>query len=283
MNKKLLILPISALMVFMMAGLVHGQPLDCNVSIPSIVNADTVLNATFNNTDGTIHNVSVFFEAKSVSTQNTSFSPIGNVSNTSLNPTSANITFGRDLIFQDANDYQFRVTCYLNGTGGANGLVTTSTVTGRVVDRSVPKCTYDSVLVSSDTYAPNQKWSLTCANFTSTPTIQFGSNAVKDLVVSSPARLNDVACTYTGDKQAVPQGTYKTLDARFTDGTNVTSCVLQSIRIDIGVPLKQVAAIIASQGGGKATTTATNGVNPILWIVIFGLAGLWYIRNKKGK
>lgn len=293
-NSKLRMLITSAvsLLFVMLLGLGAQAGIDCNLTIPTsggVVIRNTELNVTYNASDAT-SNVTVAFETRSTAsvisayylTMNTSYVTIANVSNTS-NRLHTNLTFGDRYHFGDGS-YTFRATCYLNATGGAaggeqNGVSSEVTAT---IDRSNPTCAFDSALVGSKTYAPTQQWSVTCANATSA-TLQFGSNSVKTMTKSTDS------CTFKGDKSSVPQTSYALLTAAITDGYETTQCALQSIRIDAGVPLQEIAGIIAIQGsggkaaGGQPTAANGSGSSNMVMLVIIVAAAYWFVRRKKGR
>ncbi len=278
--RKTILLPIVTLMVIMMAGLVSATPQLALVQ--SIWNDGTNVNlSTKDVNDGSLVNMSyiTLYAAcpSSVQDANLTIGTVWNISNstaTNFDLGYANFTFGRDIVIYDGK-------CSITGTstrgtnGTAESLISLSATT-ITIDRTVPTCALDSVLVSSETYAPTQTWSATCVNATSA-TIKFGTNTAIAMVENSDL------CTYTGDKKSVPQGTYKTLQVTSSDGANTTSCTqLSSIRIDIGVPLKEIAAILASQSEEKAGTgTGTKTNNSMVMIVIFGLAAFWWVRRNK--
>ena len=134
-KNRLLISFLASLIILIALALNANASIDCNASIPSTINVGTQLNATFNTSDVTTWtNIYGAFEAKSSLTANSSFSLIGNVSNTS-NRNHINLTVG-DLgifIIEDANNYVFRVTC--NAQGGGENVTTSSEATGKTIDR----------------------------------------------------------------------------------------------------------------------------------------------------
>ena len=284
MDKKLILLPLSALLVLMMAGMVSAS-VACNVSVRnSMLNRNTEINVSYNNSDNTAGNLSAFIELVSASTENSSFVAVGNFTNTS-NRLHVNATFTDELVFRDAANYQIRATCYLNASSstGAAPTATSSTVTGIIIDRSVPVVRIASGLVSSKAYSPKQKWSITCANFTSS-TVTFGSNSGKTMTKEGGGdRLQDATCSFTGTKMSVPEGVYKSVEFSATDGSNTTRAMLTSISIDIGIPLKQIAALVASGGvktaSGRSAGSSSNNNTALL--VIIGLAAFWYVRRNK--
>jgi len=296
-NSKLRMLLTSTMALFLMLLLSVGVQarIDCNLTVPTsngVISKLTELNATFNTTlDGTTGNVSVAFEARVVSSiisgggydiANTSYVLIANVSNTS-NRRHTNLTFGDQYIFGDGS-YTLRATCYFNASssGGPADATTTSSEVTATIDRSAPTCAFNSALLSSNQYAPSQRWAVTCQN-ASSATLKFGSNSPFTMVKSVDS------CTFTGDKNKVPEGSYTTLVASVTDGYNTTLCQLTSIRIDSGVALKEIAAIVTSQSVARKAVesqqqSAGNGSsNSLVVIVIIGLAAYWYIRRKKDK
>jgi len=270
MNKKLLLLPLSAFMVLMMAGLVNAA-----------------VTCTFDQTETTVGTRSTYIEG-------TAF----NISATAVGQTGGtNVTVG--VLTNDISS-----TVYVfNATGGGNvsqvnssvdtvefadtQLVTftytlknvsqdqVATCTGAyIADNSVPTCSFAAGLKSSDTYAPTQKWTVACSN-ASSATLKFGSNAPLNMVESSDS------CTFTGDKAKVVEGTYQTLLATTNDGLNTTTCSLSSIRIEIGIPLKQVAALAASGSLPKTGSGSSGGNNNMVVWVIVGAVAIWWARSRK--
>ena len=291
-KNKLLVIPFVALFAMLLGVLGASAAIDCNLTVPAsngVIQSNTQLNVTYNVSPGMTNNVSVAFEAKAVNTVitssylnvNSSYVVIANVTNIS-NLRHTNLTFSDKYAFADGT-YTFRATCILNASTSSGGQHTgiSSEVTA-VIDRTTPTCVFDSALKSSYTYAPNQKWLVTCANAVSA-TLQFGSNSLLTM-----SKVVD-ACSFTGDKGKVPQSAYSTLIASITDGYNTTTCQLTSIRIDSGAPLKEVAAIVASQSAARKAaesqqqSAGTGGNNNLVLIIIIGLAAWWYVRRKKSK
>jgi len=147
------------------------------------------------------------------------------------------------------------------------------------VDNTVPGCSFASGLTGNAEYPPTQSWTVSCSN-SSAATIQFGSNSPKTMTVSSGS------CTFTGDKASVPEGNYALLSTVSNDGLNSSTCSLSSIVIDIGVPLKQVAAILAAgQKAGFGDTPSNGGSSnsSSIGIVILVGAGLYMYSKRKGR
>ena len=275
MNKKLLLLPISMLFVFMMAGM-----------------ASAAVTCTFDQTATTAGTSSSYLRSLTADLTNLSATCTGQTGG-------QNVTDG--VLSNDITStlYYFNSTSNVNVSQLSNKSVdlgefldtqvvtftwTASNVSGDtvataarsyIVDNTVPGCSFASALVSSDEYAPNQKWTVDCANASSAD-LQFGVNNPLAMTESGDS------CTFTGTKSSVPEGSYQTLTATTNDGLNTTGCSLTSIRIDIGIPLKQVAAVVAS-GGVKTGSgnSGSSGNNNLALIVIIGLAALWYVRRKK--
>ena len=170
----------------------------------------------------------------------------------------------------DAADWVFDGTCY-NASGATEAI---TQITGVIVDNTKPICSFSNPVKSSTTYAATQTYTIVCTNATSA-TIAFGNNQAKAMTETS-----DV-CTYTGTRTAVPEAAYARILVTTSDGTNTTTCQLNSITIDPGAPLQEAAALLASQGQ-KQSGGATGGTNPIIYVVIAGGLGYWYI-NRKGK
>ena len=287
MNKKLILLPIFTLMVIMMAGMVNAATFNISngATISGIVNinittdtlnasADDGLNCTFTGSSAITGDTLVQQQAK-----NSSLS----VGSQRINTT--NITLNTAALMTDASDWTFTGNCYNDTDGDSADTETITTVTGIIIDNSNPTCAFNT-LTSGSTYKPTQQWSIAGNNATS-GNIQFGSNTAKPLTKGGfmSGKTYQGTFTYTGDKKAVPQGSYKTVTVIVSDGTDSTTCGLTSIRIDIGASLVDIVyvATISAQGAKTAATTPPN--NNTALIVIFGIAAYgWYrLKKKEGK
>ena len=271
MRMKMLILPVIALMAIMMVGLVNAE-VTCVFDQTS-----TTVGTRSTYIDGTSFNISATITGHDQTTN----ASVGILTNDVTSTTHVfNSTSGGNITQVNASvntgeflDTQLITFTYTLKNVSQNQV---ATCTGAyIADNDVPDCSFASGFVSNDAYPPTQKWTVNCAN-ASSATLKFGSNTEKTMAESGDS------CTFTGDKSTVPQGSYQVLLATTSDGLNATSCSLQSIRIDVGVPLKEIAAIVASQAPVKKGATQTKNNNTV-FIVIIGLAAYWYIRRKKGK
>ena len=271
MNKKLILLPLSALLVFMMAGL-----------------ASAAVTCTFDQTATTVGTPSSYLRPTSDNGGNQA-----NLSATAIGQSGGqNVTDG-----ELTNDVTSTLYVYNSTTVDLGQFLDTQLVTftwtlknvskdtvatctrAYIVDIDKPDCSFASGLVSNDNYKPTQKWTVSCGN-ASSATLRFGNNNLLSMVESSDS------CTFTGTKSNVPEGSYATLTASTSDGLNTTSCSLSNIRIDSGAPLKEVAVIIATQDKARKAAesqSAGTGGNNIVIIAIIGLAAWWYVKGKKGK
>ena len=274
--RKIILLPIIVLMTIMMAGMVSAIA-TFNVSNNGIIAGKYIFNIT-----STLSNVTNCTFTGSSAAAGGVLSTVVARNETrfgagALNKQNyTNATLDTASLMNDANDWTFSGDCY-NGTSAAAiaGSEAITTITGITVQNSVPTCAFASTLKTGGTYKPTQLWSVTCINATR-GTIQFGSNTEKAMAESA-----DV-CTYTGDKVSVPQGSYSSVTARVSDGTDITSCKLDSIRIDIGASLADIVSIAAASAeGAKAAEAAPSNNNNLTIIVIIGLAAYWYVRRKK--
>lgn len=273
MNKKLLLLPLSALFVFMMAGMASATVCTFDQTATTGVTRSTYI-------DGTAFNISATLTAQADSEENGTVGILTNditstvyVFNTTMNAAGTKNT---SQVNASVNTGEFRddqsVIFTWTVKNESQQQLATCTRT-YLTDNSVPGCSFASGLVSNVEYAPNQKWTVSCIN-ASSATLQFGSNSPLAMAEASDS------CTFTGDKAKVPEGSYSTLTARPSDGLNSTSCGLSFITIDIGIPLKQIAALTASGQVGKAASSSGSNNNMAL-IIIVGLAAYWYVRRKK--
>lgn len=140
-RNKLLILPSVALFVLLLGVLSINAAVDCNLTVPTIVNKQTQLNVSYNiSANVVIDNVTVAFQALSALTPNTSFVTIANVTNNSAG-LYTNISFSDRILLPDATTYSFRAICQLNASGDTQGAAfheaTSATVTA-TLDRSIP-------------------------------------------------------------------------------------------------------------------------------------------------
>lgn len=273
MNKKLLLLPLSALFVLMMAGLVSAA-----------------VACTFDQTATTAGTSSSYLRALSGDLTNLSASVTGPTGGQNITDgVLSNDITGTLYYFNSTSDVnvsqvsnksvdlgEFLDTQVVTFTWTLNNVSRDTVATcnrAYIVDLTTPGCIYASGLVSGTEYAPNQKWTVACTN-SSSATIQFGNN--------NPLAMAEAAdsCTFTGDKSKVPEGSYQALTVTTSDGLNTSSCGLTGITIDIGIPLKQIAALAADGSLPKASSGNASSSNTAM-IVIIGLAALWYIRRKK--
>lgn len=129
------------LAVVLTLGLASGvsAAINCNITSITRISQFTQLNVSYNVTlDGTTSNVSVAFELRDTTNHiNSSYSVIGNITNTS-NLRHANMTFGNNIIFPDADNADLRARCYHNGTSSVVDNTLATAVTGIEVDRSAP-------------------------------------------------------------------------------------------------------------------------------------------------
>ena len=274
MNRKLLLLPLSMLFVFMMAGM-----------------ASAVVTCTFDQAATTVGTRSTYIDGTAFNLSATAIGQTGgqNVTDGILTNDITSTTY----LFNSTSDVN--VSQVSNKSIDTKEFVDTQVVTftwtllnvsrdtvatctrAYIADNTVPGCSFASALKSGDEYAPTQKWTVACNNASSAD-LQFGSNAPLSMTESGDS------CTFTGTKGSVFEGSYKTLTAVTNDGLNTTSCGLVGITIDIGIPLKQIAALAADGSLPKASSgTSSSGNNNTAFLVIIGLAALWYIRKKKGR
>ena len=274
MNKKLLLLPLSALMVFMVAGLVNAA-----VSCAFDQTATTAgTKSTYIN--GATLNISATATAQANSGENVTVGILSNdVTSTTYVFNSSGGTANVSQVNASVNTAEFVDTQVVTFTWTLKNLsqgTTTTCTRAYITDNTEPGCSFASVLKNSETYAPTQKWTVSCSN-ASTATLKFGSNTPINMVESSDS------CTFTGDKGKVPEGTYQTLIATTSDGLNTTQCSLSSIRIEIGIPLKQVAALAASGSLPKTGSGSSGGSDTtVIWVLV-AIGLIWWYRNRKNK
>lgn len=284
MKHKRIILPlISILMLFGLAGMASawgGGTVTCD-SPTTFDSSNTWINFTVTGGDKVTNCTA---QMQSASTQNSSWATVGTNIIDSFNASEGGngsvIVTVAGLI--DSNDYQVRGRC-VNSSGAGDNTAYCTTLTSKTVNNSLPKCVFASSLTSSSSYPQTQTWSVDCGNSTTAPTITFGSNSALTMTRSAWSGFGSKTCTYTGTQTSVPKGTYSTVSVSTTDGTESTSCSLSYVTIDPGVPLKEVAAVMASEGAKTTQTTGGSNSNLIWIIVLAGLGGYWYVRNKKGK
>tara|TARA_R100000049_G_C1942056_1_gene86385 strand:- start:347 stop:1279 length:933 start_codon:yes stop_codon:yes gene_type:complete len=135
-TKILLLIPAVLVLLLGLAGTAYAG-IDCNLTVPSVVNKLTELNVSFNISGVVTNNVTVSIEAKSASTDNSSYGLIFNGTNMSTTQYT-NFTLGDNVVLIDSDDYVFKATCTLNQSVDTGGTHTgdSSEVTGRVLDRS---------------------------------------------------------------------------------------------------------------------------------------------------
>jgi hypothetical protein len=278
MNKKLILLPISIFTIFMMAGLVSASP-SSGVTCTFDQTATTVgTRSTY--IDTSAFNLSVTTSGHANSSDNASVMVLTNdITSTEY---VSNTTFGDNLtqlsnISVDTTEILDTQTVTYTATIKNEDQETVTTCTRAYVpDNTDPTCNFASGLIGSADYPPTQKWTVTCTN-AGTANIKFGNNP--NLAMTE---AGDV-CTFTGSKATVPEGSY-TVNVVTSDGLNTTGCSLIGVKIDVGVPLKQIGALVATgafpkEAGGGGAGAGNN--NALVLVVIAGAAGYWYVNRKK--
>lgn len=221
-KNKLLLLLIVALFVLLFAVGVQAN-IDCNLTRPAssgTIATGTQLNVSYNaSSDGSMGNVTVKFQAQSVSTDNSSWVLISQVANTS-NTRHVNYTI-RDIDqIVDANDYQFRAICYHNGSIDSTTAVETATSSissSVIIDRTSPSVT-GTTSVGTITSNAATTISFNIANATSYKFSHTG-DLDKDVVIIG--KLRDVAFS----QSIIPRNgaSYVIVANDGTDTTTVTT------------------------------------------------------------
>lgn len=168
----------------------------------------------------------------------------------------------------DATDWVFSGTCY--ATNGSSETITSVTAT---VDNTVPVCTWSDPTTSSATYGITYTWTVTGTNGTA-GTLNFGSNAGKTMTESSD--------TFTLSGYTT-EGTYTTVRASISDGTNTTTCDLNYITVDSdSTTLQAAVALAGAQVGAKEAQTKKQQDN-MRTIMLVGVAAvaIYYFRKKR--
>lgn len=169
----------------------------------------------------------------------------------------------------DASDWVITATCH--NTSTANYAITS--MTGIIIDNAKPGCTHSQS--SKTAYEPSKTWTVTGTNAVSA-TLQFGSN--------DPYTMTEVSdvFTYTTKEGQLPEGTY-TVTGKTSDGLNITTCLLDYVRIDSEAKLVQMAALASQGQKGAETTTVTQpkNNNSLAILLIIGAAVYYFISRKK--
>lgn len=258
---------------------------DCNLTVSSPVGNFSEMNASYNGTG--VFNVTVFFEARSTVTQNSSFSSISNITNSSR-PRVSNLTLPNSVILQDADNYEFRATCYWNGSSAqaANAVQVSSTVSNVLLDRTKPSAataiTYTNPVQDADTITAT----IDRAN-ANRCYIKFGGNSL------TPMTLSGSTCTYTAQRgvQTPPDSDYKFLikaDDRTnnTDTADTNYVTIDHDQSDGGGLFG--GTIVTSEGNGQSSIGISNNNpfsskkadNKVIAIILLVVVFL-YFKNKK--
>ena len=302
--KKYFLLLISMLVFSMFALDVNAQSLiSCTADIPSYVTIGTELNASFNATlvvnDGNdrrnFTDIFVAFEVRSVSTANSSFSLIGNVSNTTaLNHTNMTIPNVGILNLEPSNDYEVRATCYaltsLTGPAGVNVTVAT-TVTGVTFDLgdrpSIPTTAHAKDKEFTDVSGSNIiTYTVNGANTTNCRIAFLQDGASPRFSGSNTFAMTHSgnSCTYTITKGSLPDSSYDVY-VRASDFTNTTNS--NKIQFKINTMEGDVGGGgISAFGDGEVDIAVARGIASndfvTLIIIIVVVAGAWYYMNNSG-
>ena len=288
--KKTIILPIIflfGLLFFVNAGI------DCNFTSPTYITNGTVLNVSYNTTGMTsIINITVAFEAKSASTRNSSYSLIGNVTNTS-NQRHVNFTMpSSTAVLEDSNDYVVRASCILNASGATSHNGVSSESSAVILDRTNPApptgITFTNPVTDTKTITATINLELANACI-----IKFGGNRIS-------MTRSSTTCTYTAQrgKSSPADGDYQ-FSVIASDGTNETASGEQSVTIDadqngdggwLGGGLQYTPSanqgLQGALGGGSSNPfapkpTGLKSIPPIGWVIIAIVAVMLFGNQKK--
>lgn len=235
---------------------------------------------TINITYGNPENLSVScaLYITSVSTANTTFYMVTNISNANaqnitMNQSNTTINFS-SIIFEDATDYNFYASCS-NTTA-----VTTDNNTGVTIDITVP-----TAPTASSTVGPNERW-------TNTEVITFNvgdatTTSCQFLFDNQPVITGTYAtstCTYTFDRFTLPDGIYNNVRVRASDGTNTTDSSAVTVWVDI-VRKSSSGSIsgtaeVDSATAQQLTNSGSNTQTGVIVILLL-LAGYYFFVNKK--
>ena len=246
----------------------------------------SVLNATFNvSADASTGNVSVFFEGRSVSTANSSFSFVGNDTNTS-SLRYVNLTLPNSVILEDANDWEFRATCYLNASSStitvSENVATSSIITGRILDRGgIPAIAttahaanteFDDSVTKTITYTVNGANTTGCR-------IAFGRTSFTGSNTFAMTHSGN-SCTYTITKATIADGIYRTY-VQASDGTNTSISTGRDFKIQTfqGVASDDVTAL--SVPIVEKVISDKINLEMVLLIIIFGAFAYMAFFKKK--
>ena len=258
---------ISALFVFAIALALQGNAvteISCTADFPSVIQVGTEVNASFNATRGNdlsnFSQIFVAFEMRSASTANSSFSLIGNVSNTTAaNHTNMTIPSSGLLNLEPSNDYQGRATCYATTGGGAGDNVTvSSTVTGLTIDLG------DTPSVPTAISPTGRNTETRDYTFTATVIGANTTSCILTFTANNPGS-KIYAMTHSGNTctQAIsniPEGTLPyTITA--SDGTNSSITIEQDFSISIkGASARKAKVFNVLGGGGKSQESIGKGL-----------------------
>jgi len=275
------------LMIFMslfLVGIVHaeGVALTCAIVEPDsrdTVTSNTPLNVSFVGGEGN-STWAVSFTFISPSTAN---STVGNLRAPVVNLTGAllmangsiNMSFGSDIILEDASDYTV--------TASVNGTACSGTATNVIVDRTTPTApssiTFSNPVEDGETITATVTGSQTTACY-----IRFGSPYTPRYTMT----LSGSTCTFTPTRDNPPNGVY---DAYFEaiDGKDSALSSKQNIEINvvksdgggllggaqISIPSGQTNNPLSPQGGFGDLLK-----NPIVILIGIGLI-IYVVSNKK--
>jgi len=271
--------------MFLLSLFYVNASIDCNLTVPTSIGNLSVLNATFNTSaDGSTGNVSVFFEGRSASVRNSSFSFVANITNTS-NLRHVNLTLPNSAILEDSDDWEFRATCYANASSStitiAENVATSSTITGRLLDRTDPSSP-TSITFTNPVKVDDTITATITRDTANRCYIRFGSSNAPRKAMT----LSGSTCTYTVSRENPPNGAYAVF-IEADDRTNSTPTNQQNVEIlsatsDGGGILSgaqiQLPQSTGIQGAFGASTNpflakANNMLssNPIVVILVLGL------------
>ena len=243
MKKIILLMALFSLVLFYGVSAASAD-LDCNITVPSIVNVGTVINITHNATGGDLTAVAAQIWGMSTSTVNSSYKSIINVTNTTgqlwINWT---VPDAQKIVLEDAADWKFNATCYVPGDG--DNISAAGEVTSKILDRSKPTAP-SNIHPTSTTSNTNEFGGTVIGENTTACTLYFSST------------LNPGASSYTmshsGDECKLTLSDLSTGDYTFyiqaSDGSNTSG---SSSSVTLSVPQAGGAG-----GGGDTTTDDTS-------------------------
>jgi len=287
MKKILLIFPL----VFLFSLFFVHATISCNLTVPTVVNSGTALNVSYNISGAQSDvNVSVFIEARSASTRNSSYSFVANVTNTS-NLRHTNFTFTTSLttlIIEDSNDYDFRATCYLNQSGvstiggTADTVTTSSTLSDRTIDRTTPTVPA-SITYTNPVQRANTITSTINLNNTNRCWIRFGSSNVerRTMAISGSGDLR--TCTFTVGRNSPPNSdyaSYLSADDRSNETLSTSrNIVIRGTTSDGGGLLGDT--IVTQTDGFEKQSPFSKVDNKSIAVILVLILLFLYFKNKK--